>query len=81
MLIKRLSLTDVVVTKLPRNATQKNLTKGWTEQNVKGTWENSAWAKRLESKKKRAALGDFGRFKVMKAKKELSVAVQKAMGK
>lgn len=28
--LKRLSLTDVLITKLPRNATQKNLTKAWT---------------------------------------------------
>ena len=28
--LKRLSLTDVLVARLPRNATQKNLTKAWT---------------------------------------------------
>lgn len=28
--LKRINLTDVVVSKLPRNATQKNLTKAWT---------------------------------------------------
>lgn len=27
--MKRLSLTDVVVARLPRNASQKNLTKAW----------------------------------------------------
>lgn len=28
--VKRINLTDVVVERLPRNATQKNLTKAWT---------------------------------------------------
>ena len=81
MLLKRLSLTDVVVDKLPRNATQKNLTKGWTEQSIKAAWEKSAWAKKLDAKKKRAALGDFDRFKVKVAKKALSEAVNKALKK
>jgi hypothetical protein len=29
MSVKRLSLTDIVVAKLPRNATQKNIVKAW----------------------------------------------------
>lgn len=28
--LRRVALTDVVVKKLPRNATQKNLVKAWT---------------------------------------------------
>jgi hypothetical protein len=28
--LKRISLTDIVIKKLPRNATQKNITKAWT---------------------------------------------------
>lgn len=27
--LKRLSLTDIVISKLPRNATQKNIVKAW----------------------------------------------------
>ena len=81
ILLKRLSLTDLVVDKLPRNATQKNLVKGWTAQGVKAKWDATAWAKKLDNKKKRAALGDFGRFKVQVAKKELSKAVATGLKK
>jgi large subunit ribosomal protein L14e len=38
-------------------------------------WGETAWAKKLEAKKRRAALGDFDRFKVMVAKKQKSKAV------
>jgi large subunit ribosomal protein L14e len=70
--LKRLSLTDVVVKKLPRNATQKNIVKAWTEQSTLETWQKTSWAKKLDSKKKRAATSDFGRFQVMIAKKQKS---------
>jgi large subunit ribosomal protein L14e len=35
-------------------------------------WNATAWAKKLESKKVRANLSDFDRFKVMVAKKQRS---------
>jgi large subunit ribosomal protein L14e len=73
--LKRLSLTDVLVTKLPRNATQKNIKKAWDEQNTLSTWQSSAWAKKMENKVKRASLSDFDRFKVMIAKKQKSKIV------
>ena len=38
-------------------------------------WEKSAWAKKLASKKTRAALTDFDRFKLMIAKKQKSKIV------
>ena len=70
--MKCLSLTDIVVEKLPRNSTVKNLKKAWTEQNTLEKWNSTAWAKKLENKKKRANLSDFDRFKVMIAKKQKS---------
>ena len=45
------------------------------EQDVLATWEKSSWAKKLESKKRRAAMTDFDRFKLMIAKKQKSVIV------
>jgi large subunit ribosomal protein L14e len=72
ILLKRVSLTDVLVSKLPRNASNKSLVKAWTEQGVLAKWSATSWAKKLESKKTRAALSDFGRFKVMVAKKQRS---------
>jgi hypothetical protein len=45
------------------------------EQGVLEKWTGSAWAKKIENKKKRAALTDFDRFKVMIAKKQKSQIV------
>ena len=35
---------------------------------VKNKWENSSWGRRLIVQKRRAALNDFDRFKLMLAK-------------
>ena len=75
MSLKCISLTDVVVAKLPRNATQKNLEKAWKEQSTLASWQKTAWAKKFDSKAKRAALSDFDRFKLMIAKKQKSKIV------
>lgn len=40
------------------------------EQDILAKWEASSWAKKLKSKKTRANLSDFDRFKVMIAKKQ-----------
>jgi large subunit ribosomal protein L14e len=42
-------------------------------------WEASSWAKKLSSKKKRASLSDFDRFKVMVAKKQKAAIIAKKM--
>jgi large subunit ribosomal protein L14e len=70
--LKRLSLTDLVVSRLPRNSTNKNLVKAWNEQNIESAWKNSSWARKLANKQTRANLNDFSRFKVMVAKKQKS---------
>ncbi|KAJ1431703.1 ribosomal protein L14-domain-containing protein [Ochromonadaceae sp. CCMP2298] len=70
--VRCIALTDVVVKKLPRNATQKNLTKAWTEQNTMAAWKATTWSKKVDAKAARKNLGDFGRFKVMIAKKQKS---------
>lgn len=77
--LKRISLTDLVVSKLPRNAVQKNIVKAWKEQGTLAAWEASAWAKKLDAKKKRRNLTDFDRFKVMLAKKARAKEVSKKM--
>eukprot|EP01036_Dinobryon_divergens_P023163 gene23162-31482_t len=68
--IKRVSLTDIVVGGVHRNSKLKNITAAWKDQDILSKWESSAWAKRLSSKKTRANLSDFDRFKVMIAKKQ-----------
>lgn len=74
--IKRLSLTDHKV-KIPRNARQKTLAKAFTKAQVLEKWSKSAWARKLESQKKRAAMTDFDRFKVMIARKARSAHIKK----
>ena len=75
---KRIALTDLVV-KIEKNARQKSLKKAWEEGETMSKWESSSWAKKLSAKKKRAALSDFGRFKVMVARKQKSEIVAKKM--
>lgn len=77
--LARLSLTDICIEKLPKNAKQKNLIKCFKEQSITEKWEATPWAKKLAAKKKRASLNDFGRFQVMIAKKQKAEAVKKAM--
>jgi large subunit ribosomal protein L14e len=74
----QIALTDLTV-KIQRNARQKTLEKAWTEGDVKGKWDASSWAKKLSSKKKRASLSDFDRFKVMVAKKQKAAIIAKKM--
>ena len=70
--LKRLSLTDVKIERLPRSATLKNIKKAWNEQGILEKWNSTAWAKKLEKKRIRKGLNDFDRFKVMIAKKQRS---------
>jgi large subunit ribosomal protein L14e len=76
ILIKRISLTDIVV-RISRNATLKNITKAWKEADALAKWDACAWAKKLASKKTRSNLTDFDRFKVMIAKKQRAEIVTK----
>mmetsp|Transcript_58255 Transcript_58255/g.126580 ORF Transcript_58255/g.126580 Transcript_58255/m.126580 type:complete len:144 (+) Transcript_58255:52-483(+) len=69
---KRLSLTDLVIPNLPRNAKKQNILKGWESADITGKWAATSWAKKLAAKKRRANLNDFDRFKVMVAKKQKS---------
>ncbi len=81
ILVNRLSLTDIVVTGLGKNCKQKFLEAGWKSQDIQGKWAATAWAKKIANKAKRANLSDFGRFKVMVAKKQRSAAVNEALAK
>jgi large subunit ribosomal protein L14e len=74
----RIALTDFVV-KVQRNARQKTLKKAWKEADIDAKWEATSWAKKLANRKKRASLNDFGRFKVMVAKKQKAEIIQKKL--
>mmetsp|Transcript_1630 Transcript_1630/g.2423 ORF Transcript_1630/g.2423 Transcript_1630/m.2423 type:complete len:165 (-) Transcript_1630:226-720(-) len=74
----RISLTDLTV-KIQRGARAKTLKKAWADADTLATWEASSWAKKLATKKKRANLTDFDRFKVMVARKQKSRIVAAKM--
>jgi len=76
---KRIALTDLKVTGVRRNSRQKTLVKAWTDNDIMAKWEATSWAKKLATKKKRAKLTDFERFKVMVAKKERNDILSKKM--
>eukprot|EP00593_Proboscia_inermis_P012594 CAMPEP_0171322122 /NCGR_PEP_ID=MMETSP0816-20121228/114757_1 /TAXON_ID=420281 /ORGANISM="Proboscia inermis, Strain CCAP1064/1" /LENGTH=134 /DNA_ID=CAMNT_0011820519 /DNA_START=480 /DNA_END=885 /DNA_ORIENTATION=- len=76
----RIHLTDFKVD-LYRNAKTKDIKKAWKEGDILAKWEKKYWAKKLASKSKRAALSDFGRFKVMVARKKKSEILAKAVKK
>eukprot|EP00979_Chaetoceros_neogracilis_P018814 scaffold11244_cov246-Chaetoceros_neogracile.AAC.1 len=58
---------------------QKSLSAAWAEADIQAKWDGSSWAKKLANKKKRANLSDFGRFKVMVARKQKSSIIAKKM--
>eukprot|EP01035_Chromulina_nebulosa_P018660 gene18660-24405_t len=70
--LKKLSLTDVVVSNLSRGTPQGELVQGWKDQDTLAKWESTSWAKKLAAKKRRASLTDFDRFKVVLLKKQKS---------
>jgi len=75
---KRISLTDFTIG-IQANARQKTLLAKWKEADMDATWAKTSWAKKLASQKKRAALTDFDRFKVMVAKKQKAEIIQKKL--
>lgn len=75
---KRVNLTDFVV-KIERNAATKEVSEAWSADGTLEKWEATAWAQKLASKKKRASLNDFERFKVMAARKKKSSIIKKKL--
>ncbi|KAG9295034.1 hypothetical protein G9A89_017828 [Geosiphon pyriformis] len=74
---KRLTLTDHVIEKFPRGAGSSIVKKFFENQKILNKWHNTAWAKKLDNRKKRAALTDFDRFKLLKLKKQRRYILQK----
>jgi large subunit ribosomal protein L14e len=75
------SLTAIVIPKLPR-ATGRGFTKKkWEEEKVDEKFAESTWAKKSARFQKRRQLGDFDRFKVMKLRKQARFEVRKALSK
>ncbi|KAI5776159.1 ribosomal protein L14-domain-containing protein [Geopyxis carbonaria] len=79
--LSHLTLTGIVIAKLPRGARTGVVNKFWQNDGVDSKWANSVYAKKIASKEKRWELSDFDRFKVMVLKKQRRFEVKKAVAK
>ncbi|XP_071449402.1 large ribosomal subunit protein eL14 isoform X2 [Hetaerina americana] len=52
----------------PFSAATRNVRKAWTAAKIDEKWAESAWAKKIEARKKRLSMTDFDRFKLGKAR-------------
>ncbi|KAE9452997.1 hypothetical protein C3L33_15084, partial [Rhododendron williamsianum] len=80
MNFKRLSLTDITI-EIKRVPNKKTLVAAMEAADVKNKWENSSWGRKLIVQKRRAALNDFDRFKLMLAKIKRGGLVRKELAK
>uniref|UniRef100_A0A7N0TQ82 Large ribosomal subunit protein eL14 domain-containing protein n=1 Tax=Kalanchoe fedtschenkoi TaxID=63787 RepID=A0A7N0TQ82_KALFE len=80
MNFKRLSLTDITID-IPRVPKKKVLIAAMEAADVKNKWENSSWGRKLIVQKRRAALNDFDRFKLMLAKIKKAALVRQELAK
>ncbi|KAF2177189.1 hypothetical protein K469DRAFT_742628 [Zopfia rhizophila CBS 207.26] len=79
--LSSLSLTPIVIPKLPR-ATGNGVIKSlWEKEKVEGKFAGSNWAKGRAQFQKRKQLNDFDRFKVMKLRKQARYQERKALAK
>ncbi|XP_057531342.1 60S ribosomal protein L14-1-like [Amaranthus tricolor] len=80
MNLKRLSLTDIKIDieKVPK---KKTLIDAMEAADVKNKWDSSSWGRKLIVQKRRAALNDFDRFKIMLAKIKKAGAVRQELAK
>lgn len=75
------SLTHLVIPKLPRAIGNGPLKAAWQKEEVEKKWAESSWAQSRERSKKRRALTDFERFKVMRMRKQTRFEERKALAK
>jgi len=64
--LKRVQLTDIIVP-FRRNPRSNTLAKAWNQNRIQEQWDNSSWGKKLDSRKRKAEMNDFDRFKSMVA--------------
>jgi large subunit ribosomal protein L14e len=62
----------LVVKDLPRGAGEKVVKKYLAKSDVIAKWDQTAWAQKIATRKTRASLSDFDRFKVQKFKSQVS---------
>ncbi|ORZ14613.1 ribosomal protein L14-domain-containing protein [Absidia repens] len=74
-----LTLTPLVVKDLPRGAGEKVVKKYLAKHDTLANWEKTAWAQKIATRKTRASLSDFDRFKVQKLKSQRRFALGSAI--
>ncbi|KAK8240713.1 ribosomal protein L14-domain-containing protein [Phyllosticta capitalensis] len=79
--LSHLSLTPIVIPKLPRAAGNGIVRKAWEAAEVEKKFSESAWAKNKDRIAKRRSLNDFERFKVLRLRKQARYEVQKNFAK
>lgn len=79
--LKKVSLTDIVLPKLPRGSRTGTVHKKWAAADIDGKWAASEPAKKMAIRARRAALTDFERFQVMVLKKQRKVAIRSIAAK
>ena len=53
----------------------------WEDAGIDGQWAQTTWAKKIAAREKRAAMTDFDRFKLMKAKQARNRLINIEFGK
>lgn len=69
--LAHLSLTPIVLSKLPRGTGVGTVKSAWAKAEVDSKWAESTWAKKRAQFQKRKQLNDFERFKVLKLRKQV----------
>lgn len=65
-----MSLTPLVVSKLPRAAGTSTVKKYFEQEGIAEKWASTTWAKKRQAHKLKREMSDFDRFNVMLLKKE-----------
>ncbi|KAJ1504165.1 hypothetical protein HMI54_007365 [Coelomomyces lativittatus] len=76
---KCMTLTPILVKKVPRSASTEVLSKILADKDIKAIWNESRPAKRLAKRQIRQSLTDFDRFKVYRLKKRATAERKNAM--
>ncbi|MCJ1326539.1 hypothetical protein MMC10_003204 [Thelotrema lepadinum] len=76
--LSHLSLTGIVLEKLPRAIGHGALSKRWEKDEVDSKWKDGVWSKRNAQREKRKNLTDFERFKVMRLRKQARFQIRRA---
>jgi len=79
--LANISLTSLVVPKLPRAIGHGPLKAKWKDAEVEKKWKESSFAKGRVQSSKRRGLTDFERFKVLRLRKQVRWAHRLSLAK